>query len=273
MSFSRFSFRRWVALAAALLPLSFGAVAQPPASRSAAADTVGTLPGRPAQTLREGTRQYLVTVLRTDRPRLLSASVWVRRVQLDKARGEVRITQHWLSADTTRQRALVSTCRLADFAPLYHRAQSRKESLEAFNFTSAAVVGADSVAGNARRGFSVALPGPTLNWELDLETFEQLDYAPGKNFYLRFYHPGGKTPPKGYLYRVAGQEDVAAAGGPPVKCWKLRIDYDAKNHATFWITAKTREVLKMEEHYGNIVRYKVKLATPVVEVAPMAKLF
>ncbi|UYZ64028.1 DUF3108 domain-containing protein [Hymenobacter weizhouensis] len=266
------------AAVALLLLLPAAAAAQhpaPPARHPAAtADTAGALPGRPLKTLREGTRQYLVSVLKPDQPASFNSSaVWIRRVQLDRARGEVRITQTWLGGDTLRNRQVFSICRLADFAPLYHRTQMRKTGIEAFTFTSTAVVGADSVAGNGKRGFSQALPGPTLNWELDLETFEQLNYAPGKKFYLRFYHPGSKTPPKGYLYYVTGEEDLPVAGNQRLRCWQLRVDYDAKNYAVFWIAAKTREVLKMEEHYNSYVRYKVKLATPAVELAPGRQLF
>jgi hypothetical protein len=47
-------------------------------------------------------------------------------------------------------------------------------------------------------------------------------------------------------------------------CWKLEINYDktGSNSATFYISKKTHDVLKMEERFGKSKRYKVKLGVP-----------
>jgi hypothetical protein len=48
-----------------------------------------------------------------------------------------------------------------------------------------------------------------------------------------------------------------------VACWKLRIDYSEKSWAVFYISKKSREVLRMDEDFGVGVRYKVKLSNAV----------
>jgi hypothetical protein len=137
------------------------------------------------------------------------------------------------------------------------------KSVEAYDFYADKIKGSDSVANNTKKDFELALTHPLLNWELDLEIFPLLDLKAGKSFAISFYHPGGKTEPKLYQYKVVGEENLSVIEGGTVPCWKLRIDYDAKSYAIFYISKKGREVLRMDEDFGGGVRYKVKLSNAV----------
>ncbi|MCC3160462.1 hypothetical protein LJ737_24710 [Hymenobacter sp. 15J16-1T3B] len=232
-----------------------------------APDTIRTFLAKQLRKLRPGMRQYLVFMQRGNRPQANNSALWLRHVAIDANRREVVISQQWFSGDSTTNRQLLSRNRLDNFRPVYHRTSSRRAGVAAFNFLGDNIVGTDSVAGNRQAALVVPTPAPTLNWELDLETFELLDYAPGKKFVLNFYHPGGPVLPKWYTYEVVGKETIPLIGAATAECWKLRINYDAQNYAVFWIATKTNEVLKMEEEYNGVRRYKVKLATPAVPAA------
>ena len=149
-----------------------------------------------------------------------------------------------------------------DFAPIYHYTKMTR-GIEAFDFHSDKLIGSDSITNNSKKDFNLALKKPFLNWELDMETFPLLDLKEGKRFAINFYHPGGKGEPKLYEYKVVGSEVLKTIESGNVDCWKLRIDYDEKTWAIFYISKKGREMLKMEEDFGTGVRYKVKLSNIV----------
>jgi hypothetical protein len=174
----------------------------------------------------------------------------------------IEIDQKWYASDTTRVRNVHSVISANDFSPVYHHTKMNK-SVEAYDFYADKIKGSDSVANNTKKDFELALTHPLLNWELDLEIFPLLDLKAGKSFAISFYHPGGKTEPKLYQYKVVGEENLSVIEGGTVPCWKLRIDYDAKSYAIFYISKKGREVLRMDEDFGGGVRYKVKLSNAV----------
>jgi hypothetical protein len=229
-------------------------------------DTIYHLDGKLIQKyLKPSTNQYLVFIQRKGDPRMAYTFVWSRDVKFVNKGGKelIEIDQKWYGSDTTRLRKVYSLMNANDFSPVYHRTVLNR-SVEAFDFYSDKIVGSDSVANNTKSGFTLALEKPLLNWELDVETFPLLDLKAGKSFFISFYHPGGKTAPKLYEYKVMGDESVQVINGGNVPCWKLRIDYDSKSWAIFYISKKEREVLKMEEDFGGGVRYKVKLSNTVL---------
>jgi hypothetical protein len=42
------------------------------------------------------------------------------------------------------------------------------------------------------------------------------------------------------------------------KCWLLKINYSKDSYAIFWLTEKSKEVIKMKEYYKGNYRIKVK---------------
>jgi hypothetical protein len=69
--------------------------------------------------------------------------------------------------------------------------------------------------------------------------------------------------PAYYNYTVSGSETIKGTDGKMTDCWLLKINYTETSWAIFWISKKTKEVLKMQEYFNGNYRYKVKLSTPV----------
>lgn len=214
--------------------------------------------------LKPSSNQYLVFIQRKADPRQAFTFVWRRDVRFIRNNGAdlIEIDERWYGSDTTRVRTAYSLVTSDGFLPVYHRTKMNRV-VEAYDFYPDKIKGSDSVSNNSKKDFLLALKEPSLNWELDLETFPLLDLKTGKSFAISFYHPGGRTEPKLYVYTVVGEENLSVIEGGSVPCWKLRIDYDARSYAIFYISKKGREVLRMDEDFGGGVRYKVKLSNPV----------
>jgi hypothetical protein len=98
----------------------------------------------------------------------------------------------------------------------------------------------------------------TLNWHLDLEVFPVLPYKEGVTFLIPFYDPGFPAP-KNQAYTVEGSAELEGYNNQKIDCWLLTHEVRGQK-ATFWISKKTKEVLKLEEQIGNgRWRYKIKL--------------
>lgn len=217
------------------------------------------------QSLKPSKSQYLVSIHTTNPERVRNLFLWKRDLSLETHNGKevIVISQDWQGQDTLFNRKLYSVSEKATFKPIYHYSQSTR-GIEAFNFEADKIVGADSIANNSRKDWQISLKEPTLNWELDLEILALLPFKEGKTFAVNFYHPGSKGGPQYYLYKVAGSEVLEVTGGQPVDCWKLQIDYGQQNStATFWVSKKTREVLKSLDLFKGGYRYKVKLSNGV----------
>jgi hypothetical protein len=213
--------------------------------------------------LKEGTNQYLVFIQSKSNPQKTTTWVWSRQIKFSKKNNQdlIEIEQKWYASDTTRNRYLHSQVRANDFSPVYHYTKMTK-GIDAFDFYADKITGSDSIANNSKKDFNLKLAKPLLNWELDMETFPLLDLKEGKRFFISFYHPSGPEP-KLYEYKVVGDETIKTIEGLTVPCWKLRIDYNEKSWAIFYISKKERELLKMEEDFGTGTRCKVKLSNVV----------
>ncbi|WP_242927447.1 DUF3108 domain-containing protein [Pontibacter vulgaris] len=211
--------------------------------------------------LKPGTRQYLVTIQTPANPKVLRQSLWVRNISFENFKGKERlvIRQNWIGADTLSNRKIFSVCE-KDFTPIYQTSTSAR-GVAAFNFYPDKITGSDTTKANAFKKFNMAAAAPTLDWELDMETFECLPLKDKTVYLVNFYHPGSATSPKYYAYKVIGSEKIQTINNTQTDCWLLKIDYSTTNYATFWISKKTHEVLKMEELFDGVKRNKIKLAT------------
>jgi hypothetical protein len=226
-------------------------------------DTIYAIPKKLIDaSLKQGTSQYLVFIKFKQMPKQSKTFVWDRKVSVKQVNGKdhIEVVQHWYGADSTDYRYVYSLVDKENYLPTYHKTISQRTGIEAFDFYYNKIKGSDSVANNKKAAFELITQKP-LNWELDLETFTLLDLKEGKRFAINFYHPGGRSNPQFYEYKVTGSEKVNTIDGKQIDCWKLRIDYNAKSYAVFYISKKNREVIKMEEDFGMGARYKVKLAT------------
>jgi len=212
--------------------------------------------------LKPGLKQYLVYFQTTKVQKSLGFWYWLRDIKTESRNGEkvFTITQHWYSSDTNSYRKVYSINRVADFAPVYH-SETAQNKTSAYNWGNDKITGADSVANNTKKDFSLAFTAPNFNWNLDIETFEMLPLAAGKTFAINFYD-AGLEPPAYVLYKVTGSEVIATLGNEKADCWKLFTESDYKgNHysETYWISKKNHEFLKEEDTYNGGHRYKLKM--------------
>jgi hypothetical protein len=152
---------------------------------------------------------------------------------------------------------------LSSLKPLTHKAayfkfKVGKKSI-VFNNDVATVPDEDKKDGKDS-SFRVVVDPPAFEFPMDLEIFPLLPFKNvNQKFAIAFYEPGS---PKSDYYHltVTGKEDLELPAGAKVNCWLLKIDYGQQgSYAIFWISDKTREVLKMKEEFRGRFRYKVKL--------------
>ena len=188
---------------------------------------------------------------------LLNASIWTRKTEIQ---GEIIIiSQKWRNTTKQRNKLLYSILKSKNFAPIYHKTTQGSGTVKAFNFYKHKIEGSDSIKNNTEKDFLLEFNKPAFNWELDLEFLQTLPYKLNTNFVIKFYHPGGKSNPKYYNYTVIGREKIVMTDGRKIKSWVLKINYSKNNSATFWIGAKNRQVLRVEEISGPFKAIKTKL--------------
>ena len=213
--------------------------------------------------LNPGIKQYLVLSQLPSSPKTLKFWYWIREVRKENYNGAdvFTIKQHWYGSDSSSYREIYSVSLAKNFTPLYH-SETIKGIKKAYNWSETAITGADSVAANAAAGFNLKFKDPNFNWNLDIETFEMLPFASGKQFAISFYY-AGLGPPKYVLYKVIGSESLATIGAEKVDCWKLFYETDRNGShytETFWIAKEGHEFLKEEDTFPGGYRYKIKIS-------------
>lgn len=193
---------------------------------------------------------------------------WTRNIEYADHNGReaIVVTQEWEDKDTIIHRVR-SVCDKKTFAPLYHQSWWKQSGSSEFNFIdkSASINGiplTDSDTARNRKGpwnaFKLALNQYTLNWHLDLEVFSLLPYKEGKTFLIPFYDPGNPAPGN-VAYSVTGSAILIGYNEQKIDCWILSHE-SRGNKEIFWISKKTKEVLKLEQEFGKDKwRYKIKL--------------
>ncbi|MBD1367571.1 hypothetical protein IDJ77_27430 [Mucilaginibacter sp. ZT4R22] len=223
-------------------------------------------------TLKPGMRQYMVYFQNPKSPKVMRFWLWLRDTKVETQNGQkVLVTsQHWYGGDTTSYRTVYSVNKASDFSPIYH-SETVNGKNKSFNWSNTKIVGADTVAVNTQKTFSLDFAAPCYNWNLDIETFEMLPLAAGKTFAINFYDAGfGK--PEYIIYKVTGSEVITTYDNQKVDCWILFNESDnAGRHATetFWISKKNHEFLKEEDNFAGMYRYKVKM--PAATANPLLK--
>jgi hypothetical protein len=116
----------------------------------------------------------------------------------------------------------------------------------------------DSVIRKGTEGFNQSFEKYNLNWHDDLLIYTMLPYKDNRTFVINYYDPGfGKA--EEVLYSVTGSQILTGSNGEKIDCWVLNHD-DKDSYERYWISKKTREVLK-EEDFGKNggYRFKIKL--------------
>lgn len=124
----------------------------------------------------------------------------------------------------------------------------------------------DSIKTIAVKDFTNSFKAFNLNWHADMLIYSLLPYKEGRVFIINYYDPGF-GPSEEAAYTVTGSEPLTGRNGESIDCWVLNNYVDnkvpEKGYERFWISKKTREVLKLENFMGagRGYRYKVKLGT------------
>lgn len=101
----------------------------------------------------------------------------------------------------------------------------------------------------------------SLNWHSDLIIFPMLPYKENRTIKVNFYDPGSSEAQIAD-YIVTGSETINGSAGEKVECWTVEHRSEKyKSVQKFWISKKTKEVLKEEDSFNNTYRFKIKLKT------------
>ena len=118
----------------------------------------------------------------------------------------------------------------------------------------------DSIKSGIIKDFNGSFERYNLNWHADLLVYQLLPYKENRTFAINYYDPGfGKA--EDVMYTVTGSDLLTDQDGKKVDCWVLNnIDTSHPNtYERFWISKKTKEVLKEEDFTPAGYRYKIKL--------------
>jgi hypothetical protein len=121
----------------------------------------------------------------------------------------------------------------------------------------------DSIKTSCEQEFAASFGAYNLNWHDDLVIYSMLPYKENRTFMINYYDPGFGKPAE-VPYSVTGSDILTDRGGASIDCWVLEHG-DENGTEKFWISKKTREVLKEEDHgktWGY--RFKYKLGVSVV---------
>ena len=223
--------------------------------------------------LKEGTHRYLVYFKRNKEASRTLAQFWTRKVERKKYNGleAIYIDQVWEDNDTI----VHTTTSISDaktMKPLYHKSWWNKRGSSTIDFLNkqltinGQLVGDDEADPKRKaslESFKKALNTEVFNWHLDLEFFPILPYKKGAIFSIPFYEPASPTLPLYVTYQVTGEAELEGFDGQKIPCWLLYHE-EKGNKELFWISKKTKEVLKLEQEVnGSMYRYKIKLGFSV----------
>jgi hypothetical protein len=114
----------------------------------------------------------------------------------------------------------------------------------------------DSIKASCESELAASFGKYNLNWHDDLVIYSMLPYKENRTFLINYYDPGfGK--PEEVPYTVTGSDQLTDRGGQKIDCWTLEHK-DPRATEKYWISKKTREVLKEEDQYNGGYRYKLK---------------
>ncbi len=218
--------------------------------------------------LKTSTNRYLVYFKMGKDSARSRAQFWTRNIAYENYNGRdaIVVTQEWEDRDTIVHKVR-SVCDKETFAPLYHQSWWKQSGTGDFDFMNRSaslnnIPLTDADTARNRKGpweaFKKAMNQYVLNWHLDLEVFPILPYKGGRTFLIPFYDPGSPAP-RNEAYTVTGSDVLAGYNDQQIECWLLMHESRGFKEI-FWISKKTKEVLKLEQEIGKERwRYKIKL--------------
>jgi hypothetical protein len=229
--------------------------------------------------LKEGTHRYLVYAkMGKDSVRTLT-QFWTRSIKRTVYNGvaAIEINQEWEDKDSIMH-IVKSVCDEKTMKPIFHKTwwkvQAAKNSANkiitattidfqngTFEYNGKMISPTDTAKQEKRIWDAYVSSNDKyfLNWHLDLETFPLLPFKKGVTFLVPFYDPGTSSKHQMVAYTVTGSAELIGYNNQKIDCWQL-VHETKGNKEVFWISKKTKEVLKLEQEInGRIYRYKIKL--------------
>lgn len=204
---------------------------------------------------------------------------WTRTIKQINHNGTpaIEISQEWEDKDSIMH-TVKSICKAKTMQPIYHKTwwkvqNSKNSAVKTVNstlvdFSKKTVIHNGNILNGSETTeqekkiwliYQSSLDKYYLNWHLDLETFPILPYKKGVTFVIPFYDPGTASQFQNINYTVVGSEKLKGYDDQQIDCWLL-VHETKGNKEVFWISKKTKEVLKLEQEIGGkIYRYKIKL--------------
>jgi len=220
--------------------------------------------------LKEGTHRYLVYFKMSKDASRTHTQFWTRSIKRSTQNGTPVITvmQEWEDKDSVMH-TVTSVCNGLTMQPLTHKFWWKKRGTVSVDFENGGSISVNDVllsdADTAKQmkaiwsAFKTAGNKYFLNWHLDMEVFPMLPYRNGITFLIPFYDPGTGAALETVAYSVTGTAQLAGYDNQKIDCWLLEHISDG-NREVFWISKKTKEVLKLEQEInGTWYRYKIKL--------------
>jgi hypothetical protein len=247
-------------------------------------DTIRITPAHiNSRVLKPGTHRYLVYFqMKKDAPRT-QAQFWTRNIAhvVEDGKPCIEITQYWEDKDSVMH-TVRSVSDAQTLQPLYHKSwwkvqrprtgttRTVSETIVDFRSKTVSYNGKPITEADTARlmkrileGYRSSVGNYFLNWHLDLETFPVLPYREGAIFEIPFYDPGTASSLTRVIYTVTGSAELVGYNDQKIDCWLLTHE-EKGNKEVFWISKKTKEVLKLEQEInGTIYRYKIKLGFSV----------
>lgn len=233
--------------------------------------------------LREGTHRYLVYFKMQKDSVRTQTQFWTRTIKRTVYNGTrvIEIAQEWEDKDSIMH-IVKSIVHAKTMQPIYHntwwKVQTTRNgavktvseiSVDFLNKTvkyNGNILSDVDTAKQAKAiwaGYKSSIDKYFLNWHLDLETFPLLPYKSGITFLIPFYDPGTPSNYQEVAYTVTGSAELIGFNDQKIDCWIL-LHESKGNKELFWISKKTKEVLKLEQELnGKFYRYKIKLGFSV----------
>lgn len=190
--------------------------------------------------------------------RITSADIWdreIRRTKNSMGKDVVEFEWSWWRKDSL----LLQTKGICAYPSLELLEYSKAPTLSVKNENGTLSVKTQTRA-KTDTAFSTSFDGKAFTFPMDLEIFGLLPMkSVGQKFSVPFYEPGSPSH-KYYTCTVVGKERLVLQENVGIECWMLQIDYGQFGaYATFWISQNSGEVLKMQEFFRGMYRYKIKL--------------
>lgn len=216
----------------------------------------------------ESTKEYLVYLADGNKNRKNIGDIWKREIRFKEYEGKknIEFEWNWYIKNGQLYKTVTNLCDRNSLAPIYHKTVSnqigdskydREVGVKAYDFIDNKMLPADSIKTNIISGkAAINLDIPVLSLEIDLETFALLPISKvGQQFAISFFDPSEQKP-EYHLYEVVGKDLLQINNDTKIECWLLKTKYDEKNYAQFWLTDKSKEVVKMEEYFNGFYRIK-----------------